>query len=332
MIKIKKSTILDSGGCVSCPTKRDSQGFVIDSKVYEIELKSRGITSIIRLCTDCFEMLFRLFTELKSSDMSVAGEIGSGLGEVEYRTPKLELTPIYSDILPMRVAIFMSGKGSVAREIIKGSSSGLYEVAFIFSDNYDSAARKIGKDNCIPVLTIDYKSYRIMANYRHIFGHNSKWGQDHYYGLISEEIEKYAIDTIAYAGYMGIVKGSILNRYIGVNVHPADLSILNKDGSRKYVGAHAVKDAILAGEKYIRSTTHLVTKELDSGPIFEISDPVLVGNIPDKLSVDIFADIKQSELKEEGDFKIFPKTLNRIAQGRYLIDKDKSIIVSTESL
>jgi len=101
---------------------------------------------------------------------------------------------------------------------------------------------------------------------------------------------------------------------------------------RKYVGAHAVKDAILAGEKYIRSTTHLVTEELDNGPIFEISDPVLVGNILDKLSVDIFADIKQSELKEEGDFKIFPKTLNRIAQGRYLIDKDKSIIVSTESL
>ena len=33
-----------------------------------------------------------------------------------------------------------------------------------------------------------------------------------------------------------------------INIHPADLASLTANGQRRYVGAHAVRDALYAGE------------------------------------------------------------------------------------
>jgi folate-dependent phosphoribosylglycinamide formyltransferase PurN len=107
---------------------------------------------------------------------------------------------------------------------------------------------------------------------------------------------------------------------IGVNVHPADLAI-NIEGKPKYRGSHAVRDAIQAGEKELRSTTHLVTSEVDCGSILMVSEPLPVTYPIDDDVVNTLAEAYQNALKERGDWIIFPRTLEYIADGRFTRDE-----------
>ena len=145
--------------------------------------------------------------------------------------------------------------------------------------------------------------------------------------LVLEKISKHTIDLIANAGYMSIMTPVLLNQYDGkiVNVHPADLSIMEGD-KRKYVGIHVVEEAILAGEPEIRSTTHIVREEVDHGEILVISEPVPVklSNTIQELETDKKLHKKtiseyQDRLKEHGDWVIYPLTIQMIAEGRFAL-------------
>ena len=76
-------------------------------------------------------------------------------------------------------------------------------------------------------------------------------------------------ELIVLCGYLNIVTASLLERYAGriVNLHDADLTVTAADGRPRYRGLHATRDAVLAGEPETRSTVHLVTAELDVGPL-----------------------------------------------------------------
>lgn len=218
------------------------------------------------------------------------------------------------------IAILMSGSGTNARKIIEYEreckKKGLYpyQVRVIFSNVWDSQASKIGRDFNIPVVIRDAKAYyeyfkiplKDMA-VRQIFD------QD-----IKEVVECFGCTIIAYAGYNMLASPVLVHSFTGINVHPADLSIMD-GGKRKYTGSHAVRDAILAGESYIASTTHLVNNEVDGGRILMISNPVEV-ILPQHFDTTNSALLKkvveynQNRLKEFGDWVIFPKTLEMLSE------------------
>jgi hypothetical protein len=76
-------------------------------------------------------------------------------------------------------------------------------------------------------------------------------------------------DLIVLCGYLHIVTAALLERYPAriVNLHDADLARTGPDGLPRYRGLHSTRDAIAAGEPETRSTVHLVTPELDVGPL-----------------------------------------------------------------
>ena len=80
---------------------------------------------------------------------------------------------------------------------------------------------------------------------------------------------------IALYGYIYILTGPILQNYPGriINVHDSDLTIHDKNGGPKYCGLHATRDAIIARETHTRSSVHLVTEDLDAGPMLAVSRP-----------------------------------------------------------
>lgn len=234
----------------------------------------------------------------------------------------------------MGVAGFMSGSGTNLVKIIeherklKAQGRKLFEVVVIFSDVYDSNAAKIGRDFDIPVVIRDINSYyaargvndkrlKIRGNYeiRQSYERDSMLA-----------IESFCPDVVAYAGYMSAATDVFVNAFLGVNVHPADLSVLKEDGKRKYTGDNAVAKAILASEQFIYSTTHLVSDVVDGGKLLMRSvglevvlDRDFDPNDPEKVKA--AAKFNQGRLKEVGDWEIFPKTLEYIAEGR--IEKDK---------
>ena len=224
----------------------------------------------------------------------------------------------------LKVVGLMSGKGSNLQKILewgevlrKKRGKAVYQVAAIFSDTFDSKACEIGKEFDVPVIIRDLK------------GFYAQRGRHRGDLKLREEFDRETIKALSpfearvaiYAGYMSIATQPLVEAYLGVNVHPADLSI-EVEGKRKYVGSHAVRDAILAGETSLCSTTHMVESVVDGGRILMISPPLPV--VPagpfaakDPESISSRAQEYQERLKRAGDWIIFPRTVQYIAEGRY---------------
>lgn len=90
----------------------------------------------------------------------------------------------------------------------------------------------------------------------------------------------YDVDAVVLLGYIYILTEPLLAAFPDriLNVHDADLSLRNEDGGPRYPGLHATRDAIVAGERETRSSVHLVTPELDSGPVLARSNPFPVAS------------------------------------------------------
>jgi folate-dependent phosphoribosylglycinamide formyltransferase PurN len=232
----------------------------------------------------------------------------------------------------MRIAGFISGSGSNLIKIIEHGrrveeerGKAVYRVVVIFSDNPNSNAEKIGKDYDIPVIIRDLSVfYKERGKPRRDLSVRAEFDEG-----TRKELLSFNIDAIAYAGYMAIVTKPLIESFLGINVHPADLSILS-GGKRKYTGDNAVRDAILAGEKEIRATTHILEEKVDYGRILMISSSLNVivpsgFNLEDAEEVKKISSENQTRLKENGDWIVFPKTLEYIAEGKFSEDENGTL-------
>ena len=82
-------------------------------------------------------------------------------------------------------------------------------------------------------------------------------------------LRDYQPDLLLLDGYLLLLTAPMLDEYSGriVNLHHSDVSLKNGDGSVRYPGLRAVRDAILGGESETRASAHLVTARLDDGPM-----------------------------------------------------------------
>lgn len=231
------------------------------------------------------------------------------------------LTPLFQGKKQMRIAALMSGSGTNLERILE-HKTGAYKVVVILTDNKESNARKIAEKHRIPYEENDINAfYEAKGKPKKDLSVRAEFD-----AITLNRLQKYVPDAIAYCGYMSIASPVLVNSLLGVNVHPADLSVLDEKRKRKFTGGNAVRDAILAGEKTIRSTTHIVEEAVDGGRLLMRSKPVKV-ELPegfDKNNMDqLNAATKsnQDRLKREGDWVIFPLTLQYIAEKRFAQDE-----------
>jgi len=239
----------------------------------------------------------------------------------------------------MRVAAFMSGSGTNVirllekQEELKNQPGGSpFEIVFIFSDRSDghSAGESIALDAGIPYFSYDIRQfYRRRKLKKSIATPGGLEARREFDSIASRLVKAFQIDIIALAGYM-----SYLTLKRCVNVHPADLSILTPQGKRKYVGDQAVADAIAHGETALRASTIWTDAGVDTGPLLMVSNPVHVQlpiSLPDLLNDEpafkAVVDEHQRRLKELGDWRIFPLTIEMIAQGRFSLDDHGNVYV-----
>ncbi len=254
----------------------------------------------------------------------------------------MKLRPIYEPgqkKLPMKVAAFMSGTGSnikmlikKEKELEKAKGQSPFNVAFIFSDRSDGECRgeDIAFSNGIPYFSYDIRKFHeIRKMKRTALTQEGLAARKEFDSVPYKLIRAFNIDLVALGGYMSFTT-------IGgcINVHPADLSIHTPDGKRKYTGDQAVRDAILNGEKTLRSSTLWTDLGVDTGPLLMVSRPIEV-NLPvplEKLRKDTkrfreIVDSHQERLKEAGDWEIFPRTVELIAEGRFAFDENNEVYV-----
>jgi formyltetrahydrofolate-dependent phosphoribosylglycinamide formyltransferase len=98
--------------------------------------------------------------------------------------------------------------------------------------------------------------------------------------VITAELEKAGVTHIALAGYMRLLSPAFVAHWQGrcLNIHPSLLP--------KHKGLHTHEAVLAAGEAETGCTVHIVTPELDGGPILgQARIAVLPGDTPESLAV-----------------------------------------------
>ena len=255
----------------------------------------------------------------------------------------MKLKPFYNPKQnkgPMKVAAFMSGSGSnirmllkKERELIQNKGQSPFHVVFIFSDRSDGECQgeKIALENGLPYFSYDIRKFHSLRGIsRTVISPEGLNARKKFDNMAHRLVRAFDINMIALGGYM-----SFTTLDGCVNVHPADLSILSAENKRKYTGDHAVRDAILGGEKTLRASTLWTDQGVDTGPLLMVSDPVEV-NLPEPVDslkknrelLNQIVDNHQEKLKEQGDWIIFPRTIEMIAEGRFAFDDQNRVYVN----
>jgi folate-dependent phosphoribosylglycinamide formyltransferase PurN len=248
----------------------------------------------------------------------------------------------------------MSGTGSNARKLLEylppDQSTPHYEMRLIVSDNPGSNYRKIADEYGVEGLLNDiYEFCGVPHPDRGLTPEDRKKlrepkRREQFDRSTDRILYRYGVQLLALAGYDWVIAPFLCRKYIVLNVHPGDLRVRDSSGRRRYIGLGWIPTAkaILAGERVVHSTTHLVTAELDGGPIARVSQGVPVdlpaGTAPKNIlpaGVELRDVIRrqgrgndsafastllvthskqvQERLKEFGDWIEFPRTLNQVA-------------------
>lgn len=203
---------------------------------------------------------------------------------------------------PARVAILMSGNGTNADKILE-SSFRYPNLNFItlFTDRADSNALQISKK-----YKLEYHCLTKTIQ--------SPDDRNNYFLSLAEYLNHLKIDTLIYAGFMKISPDFFVKQFPGINVHPADLRIIDRSGKPKYIGMNSILDAINAGENYIASTAHVVDAEVDCGLPMVVSRHFSLNGIKNQDIASL-----HEKLKVNCEHHLYPLVLELLSQGRLFI-------------
>ena len=145
----------------------------------------------------------------------------------------------------IRTAVFISGKGSNLKNLIKFSLKKFspIEVNLIVSNNVKAKGLKFAKLYKIKKKVYNYDQKKISEK------------------KILKDLKSKDIKLICLAGFMKILSKDFIRKFKGkiLNIHPSLLP--------KYKGLNTHHRAIQNKEKYSGCTVHLVNSKLDSGKI-----------------------------------------------------------------
>jgi phosphoribosylglycinamide formyltransferase-1 len=193
----------------------------------------------------------------------------------------------------LRVAVLASGKGSNLQALLARIQSGhvTAKVTLVASDKPDAGALDVARKAGVPsVLALPPEPGEKRAQYD---------------ARLLEALQAERPGLVVLAGYMRIVGPRLVGAFAGrmVNIHPALLP--------DFRGLNAVRQALLAGVARAGCTTHLVTDDLDGGPI------LLQASLRIRPREDEHA-LQQRILKLE--HLLLPRTVQLFAEGRVHAD------------
>ena len=183
--------------------------------------------------------------------------------------------------LKKNIAVFISGKGSNLKSIVRYSSKKkiIYKVKVIISNKRNAQGLLFAKKQKIKNYYINFTKSKRLGN------------------RVLNILKKNDIKLVCLAGFMKILPAYFIKNYKGkiINIHPSLLP--------KYKGLNTHTRAIKNNEEFSGCTVHYVNNLLDSGKII----------IQKKTRItkkDTANSLKQKILKIE--HKIYPRTINKV--------------------
>ncbi len=168
------------------------------------------------------------------------------------------------------IVILISGGGSNMAAIVRAAQQQDWaqrlgvRVAAVISNKADAKGLELARAQCIATEVLDHKQFA---------------SREAFDTALAALIDQYDPALVVLAGFMRILSPGFVAHYEGrlTNIHPSLLPA--------FTGLHTHQRAIDAGCKFAGATVHLVTAELDVGPILDQAVvPVLPGDAADTLA------------------------------------------------
>jgi phosphoribosylglycinamide formyltransferase-1 len=177
------------------------------------------------------------------------------------------------------IVILISGTGSNMAAIVRAAEQDHWaerlgaRIAAVMSNKADAAGLEFARQHGLATAVVDHKAYP---------------NREAFDAALAPQIDRYdtpgSSTLVVLAGFMRILTPGFVQRYQGrlVNIHP---SLLPAFG-----GLNTHQRALDAGCKFAGATVHLVTPELDHGPILDQAVvPVLASDTADTLAARVLS-------------------------------------------
>lgn len=187
--------------------------------------------------------------------------------------------------------VLISGGGSNLKALLEAADSGTepYSIVAVGADT-DASGLEFAAERGIPTFITRPQEFK----------NRDAWGE-----AFLSEIEHFAPDLVVSAGLMRILPTAFVETLSPklINTHPALLPL--------YPGAHAVRDALVAGAEETGVTVHIIDAGVDTGPIIH------------QRTVQVMAGETEAELHERikaVERPLLLQTIREIASGLLVLE------------
>jgi formyltetrahydrofolate-dependent phosphoribosylglycinamide formyltransferase len=182
----------------------------------------------------------------------------------------------------VKVGVLVSGRGTnmVALAEYKRREARSYDLALIASNVPEARALVVARRLGIPVWAESHKGMERAA----------------FDALIDAELRRHGVEVVALAGYMRLLSPEFIKGWEGriLNIHPSLLPL--------YKGLDTHRRALLAGDMWAGCSVHVVTDELDDGPVLaQAKVRIRERDTPETLAERVLAE----------EHKLYPQTLDQ---------------------
>ena len=191
-----------------------------------------------------------------------------------------------------RLGVLISGRGSNLQALINAQAAGTLGgyIAVVISNKAHAAGLDRARAAGIDTLVLDHRSYP---------------SRDDYDAELARIFRERGVSLVCLAGFMRLIGPRLLFAFPNaiLNVHPSLLPA--------FPGVDAQRQALEHGVKVSGATVHLVTGELDGGPIvLQAAVPVRDDDTVDLLSARILIE----------EHRIYPEAVRIILDGEWRLE------------
>jgi phosphoribosylglycinamide formyltransferase 1 len=191
-----------------------------------------------------------------------------------------------------RLGVLISGRGSNLQALIDAVDDGRLaaEIAVVISNRDEAAGLERARRAGIDALVMSHRAWP---------------SRDAYDRALAEALKARNVTLVCLAGFMRLVGPALLDAFPNavLNIHPSLLP--------SFPGVDAQRQAVEHGVKVSGVTVHLVTPELDGGPIvLQRVVPVLEGDSEATLAARIL----------EEEHRIYPEAVQLVLDGAWTVE------------
>ncbi len=199
-----------------------------------------------------------------------------------------------------KVGVLVSGRGSNLQALLDACADPAFpaEVALVISNVPGVYALERAAKAGVATRVIPHKPFP---------------SREAFDAAVDAELRAAGIEIVCLAGFMRLLSAGFVEGWRGrmINIHPALLPA--------FKGLHTHERALEAGVRLHGCTVHLVTPDLDDGPILvQAAVPVLADDDADRLAARVL----------EQEHRIYPLALRLLAEGRVRVDGNRAAIAA----